>query len=412
VDAHLGAQAQGTGSARLRIDSQGVVADLLDRLDAIPEARLEGQAQGTADLHIDNVAAGIQLDKRTRGILVAIPVASTGLHFFAGAKEIEEYVVASVQGFDYQLEAQGTVTGSSSGTGGMADETFQGSEQFSTQGRATVTGAKFRRSWKYTMAVIGLGFRGEHGGFHVLADLDWAGSRPDTDGFLDLGVLPQLKLPGNLGDLDVGGDFEYGGFSAGVNVKLLSFTGHAIGGRVDLFLNQKFSTVELGLSYKGQVRGLMADQTAALQVSFYPTSRSRLTLVAGIRVLSSYTPGFSYAQDHTQELPGNASYISSSGPLDVRADASASASFTGSARIREEQGIQNKILYYPGMRLDLLDSRVSVGGGPILDQRGQVEGGHASVAWEVVPDRITMSGGLQKSDSQGTSGGINMNVLF
>lgn len=414
--AHAEASAEGTGSARLHFDSPGILRDLQDRFGDLPEwtGSASFSAQGSADLEVDRFQTATGIEKRSRGILVAVPVASTGLRFFGGAREVEEYVVASVQGFHYQASAQGSVhaEASSQGAGLDGHTSFQDAASHTTSGNLATPGVGFQRSWKYTVAVVGLGYRGEHGGFHVLADVDWSGATADRDGFLDLGVLRQLKLPGNLGDLEVGGDFQVGGFSAGANLKLLSFSGYAIGGEVDLFVNQEFSGVDIGLSYRGQVRGLMADQNAALEVSFLATRTKRLSLVAGVRVLSSYTPEVSYHRDHTQEYTESFSGSSYGGLGEVQASGNASAAFTGGVRVDEREQVRHKVLYYPGLRLDLLDSDVSVGGGLIVDDRGEVDGGHGSVAWEVIPDQLQLGASLQKSESLGNAGGVNMQVLF
>lgn len=418
------AEVHGTGTARLRVDSQAVVDDLLDQLETLSGQSLPSAAElstvngtvdatGQANLTIDGVRGSAGIDKRTRGVMVAIPVASTGLSFFAGARQVEEYVVASVQGFHYAYDYQGSATGTvSSPTLGR-----QASRTASTSGGGegdVAVNASRGHSWGYGVAVVGVGYRGESGGFHMIADLQWSGSTPDVEGYVDVGELKQLEMPGNLRDVELGGDFRVGGFSAGVNAKLLTFAGYAVGGGLDLFVNQHFASADLdvGLAYSGEVRGPMADQTAALQVAFQPSRGTRVTLVAAVRVLSSYMPGLDHHQELDRDWSASRSTSGTRGRYDYAGTATANADVHGEVDIQEDEAVRHRVLFYPGVRLDLLETGLTVGGGPIVTQEGEVTGGHGAVGYEIIPNSTTVSGSLTHEDELGTSGALNLNISF
>lgn len=433
LEANVTAQGHADATGRLRLDSQKIVDELLsksgslpalpggltpeDIAGAIPSGSVQTGLTGNADAsfqgkaRVDNIQASAEIGKKTEGILVGVPIVG-GLSFFGGARRVQEYVVVAVQGFDYSYaysgQAGGSVTEQGTGTTVSDSRKFSGSGG----GRVKLPGVSARSSWEYTVAVVGVGYRGESGGFHAVVDLDFSAPKIDPDGYIDLGPLQQLQMPGPVRDIDVGGDFRVGGFSAGANVKLFTFAGYAAGASADLFVSQEFSSFDIGLSYHGKARALMADQSAALELGFKPREDVKVTLIAGVRVLSSYMPAVhsSTSKDFGRSTAG--SFGGASSNLDYSGSYNASAS--GSARVIADQDAQltNVVTYAPGIKVDLLSRGVSLGGGPILDHNGKVIGGRASATWEVVKDRMELeAGGF--SAGRGNSGGmVTLGVSF
>ncbi len=433
ADAEVNADARADASGQLRIDSQQVVDDFLSQIDDVPglpdgfdpggydfnvpdvTRNLQGHADGTFNGtgKIDNVRGSLEIGKETQGVLVGIPV--KGVSFFAGAKKVEEYVVVAVQGFDYEYsydaEASGSVTDVDTGETRTSGRSHSGGNK----GTINTPGLKSRVSMEYTVAVVGIGYRGKSGGFHVLADLAWSAPKFDAQGYVDVGPLKQLELPGPLRDVDVGGDFRIRGFTAGANVKLFTFAGYAAGAEVTTFMSQEFKSVSIGLSYQGKVRGLMANQNAAIEVAFKPTDNTRLTVIGGVRVLSSYMPELNSSTSRSMNRDisgdfGGHENLGGYGELDYSGTYQGSGTGTANAHIKEREKWTHEIQYAPGLRLDLLSSGWSIEGGPILNEKGDGIGGRGGAAYRI-NDQVEFGAAVHKA-GESRGGMLHLGVNF
>lgn len=421
VDAH----ASGQASARLHLDSQQIVDDVMDKLGPLPggatvpslpnasldaTANVNASAAAHGEASIDNIQGSAEATKRTQGILVGVPVAG-GFHFFAGAKQVQEYLVVAVQGFDYKYayNANAQIAGSETLTGQSGSASWGTSGQGA--GHVSTPWARAGRSWEYTVAVVGVGYRGEKGGFHAVVDLDFAGTEIDPDGYIDLGPLKQLQMPGPVRDLDVGGDFRTGGFSAGANLKLFTFVGMAAGANVDAFVSQEFTSVSVGLTYHAQARGLMADQSAAIEVGFMPRDDTRVTLIGGVRVLSSYMPGFktSVGKEFGRDVSG--SFGGSTSNIDYQGSYSAGVAGRANVDVNQPATWRHEVQYAPGLRVELLSRGLSIEGGPVFDSSGRAIGGRGGVSYEVIRDRMELNAGGSRVNGQNAAA-LTLGVTF